>query len=213
MRSIILWLLSAWVVSAGIFGGGDGVSGKDYYSLLAVPRTSTQKEISKAYRKLARKHHPDRFKKKADKERARKRMLQVNKAHDILSDEEMRKRYDELLDRGVRDWNDEAWNTLTQIKEEQYYQRAGKARDYFVSDNQVGLNLAIWGGVFGLVASFVPLIYVIRRNKREAEETKAKSKKKMLNKISKLKRKNDQRILSERKAKAQVKVQDTKKGK
>jgi len=206
MRSIILWLLSAWVVSAGIFGGGDGVSGKDYYSLLAVPRTSTQKEISKAYRKLARKHHPDRFKKKADKERARKRMLQVNKAHDILSDEEMRKRYDELLDRGVRDWNDEAWNTLTQIKEEQYYQRAGKARDYFVSDSQVSSNAAFWASIIGLVGTFVPLFYVLRRNKREAEETKARSKKKMLNKISKLKKQSERKSLSERKAK--VKVQD-----
>jgi len=65
---------------------------KDYYATLGVPKTATQAEIKKAYRKLARELHPDTNK---DPD-AEKRFKEANEAHAVLSDAEKRKQYDEL---------------------------------------------------------------------------------------------------------------------
>ncbi len=66
---------------------------RDYYETLGVPRTASQAEIKKAFRKLAREHHPD--KKPGDKV-AEKRFKDVNEANAVLSDHEKRKKYDQL---------------------------------------------------------------------------------------------------------------------
>ena len=66
---------------------------KDYYSVLGVDRDATQDDIKKAYRKLARKHHPDLN--KGDKA-SEKKFQEVNEANEVLSDPEKRKKYDEL---------------------------------------------------------------------------------------------------------------------
>ncbi len=66
---------------------------KDYYQVLGVPKTATQAEIKKAYRRLARQLHPD---KNPDDKTAEKRFKDANEAHAVLSDPEKRKRYDEL---------------------------------------------------------------------------------------------------------------------
>ena len=63
---------------------------RDFYEVLGVPRTASQAEIQRAYRKLARKHHPD-VSKAPDSEETFK---QVSEAYDVLSDPDTRKKYD-----------------------------------------------------------------------------------------------------------------------
>ena len=65
----------------------------DYYSVLGVPRSATEKEIKTAYRKLARKLHPDV---NPGDHAAEERFKKVNEAHDVLGDTKKRKDYDEF---------------------------------------------------------------------------------------------------------------------
>jgi curved DNA-binding protein len=70
---------------------------QDYYAVLGVPRTATQPEIKKAFRKAARAHHPDQNKDDAEAER---RFKAVNEANAVLSDPDKRALYDRL----GKDW-------------------------------------------------------------------------------------------------------------
>src|SRR6266581_3563172 len=63
---------------------------KDYYKILGVPRTADDKAIKAAYRRLARKYHPDVNKGQAE------RFKEINEAYTVLSDADKRKRYDTL---------------------------------------------------------------------------------------------------------------------
>lgn len=62
----------------------------DYYTILGVKRDASQKEIKKAFRKLAVKYHPD----KNPDEGAQEKFMEITKAYEILSDDEKRKKYD-----------------------------------------------------------------------------------------------------------------------
>jgi DnaJ-class molecular chaperone len=66
---------------------------QDYYATLGVSRSASPEEIQKAYRKLARKYHPD---KNPDDATAKKRFQEVQAAFDVLSDTEKRTRYDQF---------------------------------------------------------------------------------------------------------------------
>src|SRR5579871_1167109 len=73
--------------------GRDGMDFKDYYATLGVPRTASDSDIKRAYRKLARKFHPDLN--PGDKA-AEAKFKEVNEANEVLGDPEKRKKYDEL---------------------------------------------------------------------------------------------------------------------
>ena len=64
---------------------------RDYYATLGVDKKATPEEIKKAYRKLARRYHPDR---NPDDKQAEARFKEISQAHDVLSDPEKRKQYD-----------------------------------------------------------------------------------------------------------------------
>lgn len=66
---------------------------KDYYAVLGVQRDASEADIKKAFRKLARQHHPDLAK---DKPAAEEKFKEINEAYEVLSDPQKRKRYDEL---------------------------------------------------------------------------------------------------------------------
>jgi DnaJ-class molecular chaperone len=66
---------------------------KDYYATLGVPKTATEKEIKQAFRKMARKYHPDVN--PGDKS-AESRFKEINEAYEVVGDPEKRKKYDEL---------------------------------------------------------------------------------------------------------------------
>lgn len=72
------------------------MAGKDFYQILEINRGASHKEIKQAYRKLARKYHPDVN--PGDKS-AESRFKEINEAHEVLSDKKKRQEYDQFGDR------------------------------------------------------------------------------------------------------------------
>src|ERR1700750_1582492 len=66
---------------------------KDYYSTLGVSKTASDKELKQAFRKLARKYHPDV---NPNDKSAEAKFKEINEAYEVLGDPDKRKKYDEL---------------------------------------------------------------------------------------------------------------------
>lgn len=66
----------------------------DYYTILGLKRGASMNDVKSAYRKMVIKWHPDRFKEPLKKKEAEKKMKMINRAYDVLSDEEKKKMYD-----------------------------------------------------------------------------------------------------------------------
>jgi len=92
----------------------------DYYSILGVPKDASPDDIKKAYRKLARKNHPDLNPNDAE---ASKKFQQINEANEVLSDPEKRKKYDQY----GKDWQQA--EAFEQARQQQRQQPSGGATD------------------------------------------------------------------------------------
>jgi curved DNA-binding protein len=103
----------------------------DYYKILGIDKTATPKDIKNAYRKLARKHHPDLNPNDAD---AKKNFQLVNEANEVLSDPEKRKKYDEY---------GENWQHADEYeKQKQYDQQSSGSRRTSRSGTQSGSDFS-----------------------------------------------------------------------
>ena len=107
---------------------------ESYYDIVGVPKSATDKEIRQAYRKLARKYHPDLN--PGDKE-AEDRFKRINEAHAVLSDPESRKKYDRY---------GENWKNADRI-EEQYGSAASGGP--FDAASQGGYDDMFQSDIFG----------------------------------------------------------------
>ena len=118
------------------------MAGKDYYNLLGVKQGASEKEVKQAYRRLARKHHPDVN--PGDKT-AEATFKKINEAYGILSDKEKRQKYDRYGDQ---------WQHADQFEQagkQQTYRdfgRSGGAASFRFTDDLSGLD-DLFGGLFG----------------------------------------------------------------
>ncbi|XP_067687759.1 dnaJ homolog subfamily C member 10-like [Haliotis asinina] len=97
MSPLCAWL-QVWLVASLAFV--NTVTAEDFYELLGVGRSANTKEIRKAFKKLAVKEHPD---KNADDPKAHERFLRINRAYEVLKDDELRKKYDMHGEEGLED--------------------------------------------------------------------------------------------------------------
>jgi len=97
----------------------------DYYKILGIPKTATPQEIKSAYRKLARKLHPDLNPNDKD---AKTKFQQINEANEVLSDPEKRKKYDQY----GKDWQ----HAEEFEKQKQYQQQSSNQRGPRYSETQ-----------------------------------------------------------------------------
>jgi len=86
-------------------------SADDYYKLLDVPRDATVSQISRAYRQMARKYHPDKLKPDDPKYKETVEKFQkIQNAYDVLSDEDKRRKYDQYGEEGLKQNMNKGWN-------------------------------------------------------------------------------------------------------
>ncbi|MCE8163903.1 MAG: DnaJ domain-containing protein [Candidatus Moeniiplasma glomeromycotorum] len=171
---------------------------KKYYKILEVSENATQEEIKKAYRKLAMKWHPD--KNLDNKEEAEKKFKEIGKAYGVLSNEELRKRYDkwegnEFYSRSNNNYDDfweefrkkqEEWEKEAETKadEREWLSNAkslDRSRTFSEIEDELGKGEYVFSGYFSKLwepylnwqekVSKMP-ITIIRGEKERSEELK-----------------------------------------
>ena len=111
---------------------------KSFYETLGVSRSASQKEIRSAYRKRARRHHPDV---NPNDKGAEERFKEIQGAYDVLADEETRKQYDKYGGR---------WEQADQLEEmERQRAQGGFGGENFSFDGGFGDLGSVFGGIFG----------------------------------------------------------------
>jgi curved DNA-binding protein len=101
----------------------------DYYKRLELDKSASADDIKKAYRKLARKHHPDL---NPNDEAAKKKFQQINEANEVLSDPEKRKKYDQY---GENWKNSEAYENAARQQQQGRQQQGQQSRSQQFSDD------------------------------------------------------------------------------
>ena len=120
------------------------MASKDYYTTLGVARAASQQEIKKAYRRLARQHHPDI---NPGNKEAEARFKQINEAYEVLSDKKKRAKYDRY---GEQWQHAEQFEQAEREASRQSYARPGGASGFrFASGNIDSLFDEILGGGAG----------------------------------------------------------------
>src|SRR5215213_7661990 len=94
----------------------------DYYKILGVDKGASTEDIKKAYRKLARKYHPDV---NPNNKEAHKKFQEVNEANEVLSDPEKRKKYDQY----GKDWKHA--EEFEKVKQQRQRQYSGEGTEFF----------------------------------------------------------------------------------
>jgi DnaJ-class molecular chaperone len=119
------------------------MAGKDYYAALGVSKSASEKEIKKAYRKLARKYHPDVNPGNKD---AEEKFKLVSEAHDVLTNPDKRKIYDEFGDEGLRaGFDPEQARRYGQWQQFAGSRRGGPDRTYYTDFSFDGGNVKYSG--------------------------------------------------------------------
>lgn len=112
----------------------------DYYKILDLKKTASADDIKKAYRKLARKHHPDL---NPDNEEANKKFQQINEANEVLSDPEKRKKYDKY----GKDWQHADQLDAQQNQQRQYQSQSSRGgNDGFGGEDFSDFFSSMFGG-------------------------------------------------------------------
>lgn len=102
---------------------------KDYYKILGVPNDADERQIKSAYRKSTQKHHPDKaMKNGVSKEDAEKKMAGINEAYEVLSDPELRARFDRGDDPNSHDRQQQPFqgNPFGGQGHQQFFQQGGQ---------------------------------------------------------------------------------------